>query len=183
MRGNRAASRYAKSLLNLSTEKNNVEDVNKDMEMIASTVSENRDLALVLQSPIIKSDKKQAILDTVFPKVSELTKAFIDIIVAKGRENILGLIAEAFVKQYKVQKGIIVAELKSAIKLDETLKAKILELVNPAKSEIEVVETIDESIIGGFIVRVDDKQVDASIATRIAELKLEFSKNAYISEL
>ena len=106
-----------------------------------------------------------------------------NIIVSKGRENILGHIAEAFVQQYKIQKGIIVAELKSVIKLDDKLKAKVLDLVNPSKKQIEVVETIDESIIGGFIVRVDDKQVDASIATRISELKLEFSKNAYISEL
>lgn len=183
MRGNRAASRYAKSLLDLSTEKNNVDSVNEDMEMIASTVSENRDLELLLQSPIVKSDKKQAILDTVFPNVSDVTKAFISIIVSKGRENILGVIAEKFVQQYKTQKGIIVAELKSAIKLDDTLKAKILSLVNPSNKEIEVVEKIDESVLGGFIVRVDDKQVDASIASRIAELKLEFSKNAYISEL
>lgn len=183
MKGTRAASRYAKSLLDLSTENNKVEDVYKDMEMIASTVSENRELAVVLQSPIIKSDKKQSILDSVFPKASDITKNFVKIIVAKGRENILGQIAEAFVKQYKTQKGIIVAELKSAIQLDETLKAKVLDLVNPSKKEIEVVETIDESVIGGFIVRVDDKQIDASIATRIAELKLEFSKNAYISEL
>ena len=183
MKGTRAASRYAKSLLNLSTEQNNVEVIFDDMEMIATTVSENRELALVLQSPIIKSDKKQAILDSVFPKVSELTKGFMNIIVSKGRENILGHIAEAFVQQYKIQKGIIVAELKSVIKLDDKLKAKVLDLVNPSKKQIEVVETIDESIIGGFIVRVDDKQVDASIATRISELKLEFSKNAYISEL
>ena len=183
MKGTRAASRYAKSLLDLSTEQKTVEEVYKDMEMIASTVSKNREFAVVLQSPIIKSDKKQSILDSLFPKATDLTKGFINIIVRKGRENILGQIAEAFVQQYKTQKGIIVAELKSAVKLDDKLKAKILDLVNPSKKQVEVLETIDASIIGGFIVRVDDKQVDASIATRITELKLAFSKNAYISDL
>lgn len=183
MKGTRSASRYAKSLLDLSTEQKNVEQIYKEMEMIASTVSENRELVVALQSPIIKSDKKQAILDSIFPKVSDLTKAFIKIIITKGRESILGAIAEEFVQQYKTQKGIIVAELRSAVVLDEALKTKILALVNPTKKEVEVVEKIDESLIGGFIVRVDDKQVDASIATKITELKLEFSRNAYTSEL
>lgn len=183
MKGNRAASRYAKSLLDLTVEQKNTEEVYKDMELIASTVSESRELALILKSPIIKLDKKQDILNAIFPKVSKLTKGFISIIVGNGRESILGVIAESFVQQYKSNKGIVVAELKTVVKLDEKLKFKILELVNPNNKEVEVTEVIDESLIGGFIVKVDDKQVDASIATRIAELKLEFSKNAYISEL
>ena len=183
MKGNRAAIRYAKSLLDLANEKNMLEEINKDMHLIASTVGENRELELFLKSPIVKSDQKQKALDKIFISVSDMTKAFVRIITSKGREGILGLIAQKFIEQHKIYKGIISAELKSAIKLDAELKNKILALLNTENKPIEVTETVDKDLIGGFIVKVNDKQIDASIASRIAELKLEFSKNEYISEL
>lgn len=184
MRETRVASRYAKSLLNLAVEKNVLEEVYKDMLLVDDVVNNNKDLLLLLKSPIIKSDKKQSILTSVFgSKVSQMTNSFLTIIISKGREYLVGDIAASFVALYKTKKGIITAELTTAIALDKELKDKIIKLVNPNNQQVEFVEKIDKDIIGGFIVRVDDKQVDASVLRKIADLKQEFSKNPYVAEL
>ncbi|MFP5471415.1 MAG: ATP synthase F1 subunit delta [Bacteroidia bacterium] len=183
MRETRVASRYAKSLITLAVEKKQLEQVYKDMQLVSKIASENKELQLLLKSPIVKTDKKKAILSKLFASsVSEITTAFINIIASKNREYLLVDISFAFVEQYKKLKGIITAELTTAIQLPEELKKKILNLVNPKNQSIEVVEKINKEIIGGFIVRVDDKQVDASVQRKIAELKQEFSKNPYVAE-
>jgi F-type H+-transporting ATPase subunit delta len=179
----RVASRYARSLIGLAIEKNELEQVHSDMQLVAKTIGDNRDLALLLKNPIVKPDKKKSILESIFSSTtSAITGAFIKIIVTKGRETLLHDIALSFLSQYKIKKGILTAELTTAITLDQALKDKIVKLVNPNNQAIEVIEKVDKNIIGGFIVRVDDKQVDASIQSKIAELKLEFSKNPYVAE-
>ncbi len=184
MKGALAASRYAKSLMGLSIEKNNLDAVYADMEKIAATVAESKDFELLLKSPVVKTHKKQSILQSVFGgNVSDLTNAFLQLISSRKREAIVGDIAKSFIQQYKVLKNIIVAEVTTAIQLDDTQKQKILNLLKKDEtSTIEVIEKIDSEIIGGFIVRVDDKQIDASIARELSDLKQEFNKNPYIAD-
>ena len=183
MRETRVASRYAKSLLDLAVEKNELEAVYIDMQHMVSTISQSKDLSLLLKNPIVKTDKKQIILDKIFSSASTITKAFVRIICSKNREIILLDIAESFVMQYKKSKGILTAELVTAVALDQNIKDRIIKLLNPNNQNVEVVEKINPDIIGGFIVRIDDKQVDASIQNKIAELKLAFSKNPYVAEI
>lgn len=185
MRETRVASRYAKSVLLLAIEKDQLDEVHADMKMVAQTCNESRDLSLLLRSPIIKSDKKQSIIDMLFKdKLSTISQSFVEIIVRKKREYLLEFIAEEFVSQYRNHKHITTANVTSAVKLDDTLKQRILGLVRgEGNDDVELVEKIDESIIGGFIVRIGDKQVDASLARKINRLKTEFSKNQYVSEL
>ena len=184
MSGNLAGIRYAKSLMSLATEKNVLDDVYRDMEVVASTVKENRDLELLLKSPIIKTDKKQSVLNDIFgSKTSELSKMFLTLISNRKREGIIGDIASAFIDLYKRSKNIIVAEVTSAVQLDAAQKEKIINLITGNNSaSVEVVEKINPDIIGGFVVRVDDKQIDASILRELNDLKQEFSKNPYIAE-
>lgn len=184
MRETRVASRYAKSLLGLASEKGVLENVYGDMQLIDETVKGSKELSVLLKSPIIKSDKKQNILSSLFTdKVSEISNAFMKIIVTKGREYLLGDIAEAFIALYKNNKGIITAELTSVVALDKSLKEKIVQLVNPDNKPVELIEKINKDLIGGFVVRVDDKQIDASVLRKISDLKQEFSKNPYVVEL
>lgn len=179
------ASRYAKSLLGLAVEQNMLEEAFADMKLVANTCNENRDFSSLLKSPIVKSDKKQSIITAVFgEKLCELSSAFVAIIVRKKREYLLEEIANEFVLKYKTHKHIITAQVTSVVKLDDELRERILKLVaGTGSGEIELAEKIDKDIIGGFIVRVGDKQIDASIAGRFADLKQEFSKNHYVSEL
>jgi len=179
-----AAHRYAKSLIKLAEEKNSLEAIFNDMVLISNTVGESRDLNILLNSPVVKTDKKQEILALIFGKsVSDLTKAFLALISSRKREALIGDIASAFIDQYKIIKKIVVTEITSAVKLDDSQKKKIVALLDaPEGSSVEIVETINPDILGGFIVRVDDKQIDASISSTLDQLKQEFSKNPYIAE-
>ena len=184
MKGSRAASRYAKSLLELSIEQKKLEEVNKDMTLVSETISESRDLALLLKSPVVKSDQKQKILDKVFgSNVSEISSKFMAILINKRREELLEMIAADFHEQYKRHLNIVTAHVVSSTPLDKDLRAKVLKLVeSTGGNSVDLQEKVDPSIIGGLIIRVGDKQIDASIARKINELKNDFSKNPHVAE-
>tara|TARA_B110000305_G_scaffold229210_1_gene279952 strand:+ start:452 stop:1009 length:558 start_codon:yes stop_codon:yes gene_type:complete len=184
MKESLAGNRYAKSLIALSIEKDTLDVIYRDMTLISNTVENSKDLDVLLKSPVVKTDKKQEILTAIFGKdTTELTKQFLLLISSRNREALIGDIANAFVRQYKVIKKIIVTEVTSAVKLDSAQKKNILQLLNTDESSsVEVIETINPDIIGGFIVRVDDKQIDASISRKLDDLRQDFSKNQYIAD-
>jgi F-type H+-transporting ATPase subunit delta len=184
MKESLAGNRYAKSLIALSIEKEELDAIYNDMKLISDTVSNSKDLEILLKSPVVKTDKKQEILTAIFGKsTTQLTKQFLLLISSRNREALIGDIANAFVRQYKVIKKIIVTEVTSAVKLDTAQKKKILQLLNTDESSsVEIIEKINPDIIGGFIVRVDDKQIDASISRKLDDLRQNFSKNQYIAD-
>lgn len=182
----RATSRYVKSLLDLAIEKNALEEVHRDMLLFSDTVSKSRPLELLLQNPIIRHEKKLAVLKGLFSgKVNSLTMAFFDIITRKNREPILASIAREFHNAYNEYRGIGKATVTTAIPLDERLRAEIENLVRKYsdKKQIELKEIVDPDLIGGFILKVGDRQVDASIKSKLKILKVDFSQNPYIKEL
>ena len=184
MKGTRAASRYAKSILTLSLEQGTLESVKQDMDFINEICDSSDELVLLLKSPVIKSDKKMAILNEIFAgKISELTYKFIEIITNKKREGLLHDIAWCFQNQYREHKKILKAVVKTATGIDDTLRAKVLELVKSTNgSEVELVEEVDKDIIGGFVITIDDKQIDASVKSQLNKLRHTFSENAYIAD-
>ena len=184
MRGTKVASRYAKSLFDLSLEQGALEKVYVDMKLVHDVCRGNKDFMLMLKSPIIKSDKKETILKKIFgTKVNKMTAEFINIIARKRREQYLDGIAEAFVNRYKEHKKILTAVITTAMGLDEDLRKKVLQVVKETtKSEVELVEKVNKDIIGGFIIRVGDKQDDTSIRTKILKLNRVFSENPFIKE-
>ena len=184
MKESLAGNRYAKSLIALSIEKEELDAIYNDMKLISDTVSNSKDLEILLKSPVVKTDKKQEILTAIFGKsTTQLTKQFLLLISSRNREALIGDIANAFVRQYKIIKKIIVTEVTSAVKLDTAQKKKILQLLNTDESSsVEIIEKINPDIIGGFIVRVDDKQIDASISRKLDDLRQNFSKNQYIAD-
>lgn len=180
----RAAGRYAKSLIDLSIEQNSLEVVKLDMDLIHSACQDSRDLVLLLESPVVKSDKKMAVLTAIFgAQVSELTNAFIKILVDKGRESLLDDISAAFEDKYFDYKNILRTTIKSVDGVDESIKFRVAELVKTAYGQdAKIIEEHDVSLIGGFVLTIGDKQVDASISRKLAELEKEFSKNLYVKE-
>lgn len=175
MAGHRAATRYAKSLVSLAREKGQLEEVYADMELISAAINDNHELDLLLKSPIVKGDKKHNILHKVFAeKVGEISNKFITVLTRKKREELLELIAQEFIAQYKTLKGLVVASVTTAIPLDDATRAKVLTLIKShVDGEIELVESVNPDIIGGFVVRIGDKMIDATIAKRINDLKKE----------
>lgn len=182
----RAASRYIKSLLDLAIEQKVLEDVHKDMMFFARVYEENKAFSLMLRSPVIPHDKKREILARIFKgKVNNLTMSFFDIITKKNREPLLGAIAKEFHNAYNEYKGIGKATVISAVPLDDKLRSEFGSLVRKysEKKQIELVERVDPEMIGGFILNVGDRQIDASIKNKIQALKVKFSQNPYIKEL
>lgn len=185
MRGIRISSRYAKSLLSLCVEQGKVDAAYSDMMSVASTIKGSRDLGVLLNSPVVKPDKKVRILEAIFGKeLSPITMAFITLLTNKGREGLLHEVAESFISQVKLHKNISSVSLISAARLDEATRASILSLAGTlTNGKVELTEKIDTDLIGGFILQAGDQQIDASIATEINQLKREFKKNPYVAEL
>lgn len=185
MTGALVANRYAKSLLDLSLELKVLDKTYNDMVLINKTISENNDLNLLLKSPVVNSDKKQNILSEIFQsRISELSSRFLELITSKKRENIVNNIATSFINKYKEANNIIEAELTSAVKLESEQKNKIISLINKDKKyTVEIKEKINSDILGGFIVKIKDKQIDSSLTKEFRELRNTFDKNLYIAEL
>jgi len=184
MSGIRISSRYAKSLLDLCIEKGQLDVVLSDMKQIASVLDENRDLRVMLGSPVVKADKKIDILEAIFKgKLSEVTMAFMTLLTRKGRESYLEAVVKSFIAQVRIHQGITSAEVTSAVALDEAGRKSILEsAVKLAGGKVELVEKTDASLIGGFVLKVGDNQIDTSVSSKIKSLRREFAENPYIPE-
>lgn len=184
MNESKLSRRYAKSLIDLASERNETDAVFNDMQLIHSTVQGSRDLSMFLKNPIINTDKKQNVIAALFSqKVSALTSSFLKIITSKKRESYIDSIARSFIDMYRDSKGITSAQVFTPVKLDDKLKSEIMAyLTAETKRKIELTETIDPSIIGGFILRWGDKQVDASVSRKLRLLRMDFSENLYLKD-
>lgn len=172
----KVASRYAKSLLDLSNEHQNLDVVKADMDGIVAVFRSSSELQAVLNNPIIKTDKKVAILNALFQgKVAKEIIAFFTILVNKGRAKIVYPTTLEFIRQYNDLKGIVKAEVTSASTLSEAnlqaLKSQIAKEIN---AEVILSNKVDKSLIGGFIVKVGDRQLDASIQGKLNKLERHF---------
>lgn len=174
----KAGARYAKSLIDLSTEQNVLEQIKNDMVLFEEVVDNNSELEAILKNPIVPLDKKSGILNDVFGnKVHQVTQSFLKLVVNKGRAGILFDTAKQFIEQYNHIKGIVTAEVTSAIALTDVAKTEVINLVKKelGANEVIVKEKINENLIGGFVLKVGDKQFDASIANGLNKLKREFA--------
>ena len=182
MRNTRATSRYAKSLLELAKEQNTLELCKTDMASVVSLCQNSRELVLLLKSPVVKTDKKLAIIAEVFVGCSPLVLSLLTSLLKK-REALLFDIAQGFLDLYKIDQGIESATLTTAVALDEDTRQQVLDFIKKqGVSQVDLTEQVDESLIGGAILRLGDKQLDASVARQIKDLKQSFNKNLYIKD-
>jgi F-type H+-transporting ATPase subunit delta len=174
------ASRYAKSLLDLSVEKGQLEAVYADMLQVKAVCENSREFITFLNSPIINSDKKIVVIKAVFEgKFNSITDGFLTIVASKRRENVISEMANEFIEQYRSHKNILTAVVTSANGLDAATKQKVLDLVkSQLNGEVELVEKVDANIIGGFILKIGDKQLDKSVARQLSNLKKELTNKA-----
>ncbi|GGG45862.1 ATP synthase F1 subunit delta [Hymenobacter glacieicola] len=182
----RVASRYAKSLLDLAEERGELEVVKQDMDLFSKTLTENRELRLLLRNPIVKHDKKLAILQAVFGgKVSALTEKFFSIVTQHNRESALEFIGSEFLTQYNLLRGMQAAEVTTATPLTEELREHLRQVVRQQSglADVTLTEKVDASLIGGFVLRIGDRLIDDSVSYRLRKLRNEFSKNPYQPQL
>jgi F-type H+-transporting ATPase subunit delta len=174
----KVAHRYAKSLLDLAAERKITDKVYEDMTLVADVITQNHNLSVMLHSPVIKTDKKETILKKIFEgKVEQVTTAFLAIITRKRREKYLQQIAAEFISIYKQSKGISIAYITTAAPIDDKLRKEILSLMKNQGGQVELVEQVKKDLIGGFILRFGDEQIDASVVRQLKTMRRELKSN------
>jgi F-type H+-transporting ATPase subunit delta len=181
----RVASRYSKALLELAVEHNELDKVSADVVLLKSTINGSEDFALLLKSPVVKADKKQAVLKAVFKGAfSPLFERFVALLVKNHRENVLIGICEKFESDVLEYKGIMEAEVTTAVALTEADKAKLVATLKAQiGKDIKLDEIVDPSTIGGMKLKVGGYQLDNTISGKLRAMKNELIDATYESKL
>ncbi|MBS4044266.1 MAG: ATP synthase F1 subunit delta [Chitinophagaceae bacterium] len=182
----RLANRYAKSLVDLAQERNQLETVYADMLFLQKLCKTSKEFVAVMKSPIITSDKKNNVLTAITTgKVSEITQLFNKLLVNKGREFELPEIVNAFIDQYNQINDIHKVQITTAVEITETLKQEIVNKVikETGFSKVELETKTDDKLIGGFVMEYNNMLVDASVLRDLKDIKKQFDKNLFIQAL
>lgn len=176
---------YAKALFMLATDTGNVDRVADDMKSIDAMMGENRELAVVLGNPVVRGDKKGAIVREIFePHVCEDTMVFLSFLVRKNRSVNLRGISQAYLALYREAKGIVVSDLVTHQPIDDKARAMVTRMVEEYTGKtVELHDRTDPKMLGSFKLEFDNKMYDARIRTKIRRLRLAFAKNEYESKL
>ena len=177
MRSHRAATRYAKSIIELAKEQKVLDEVYSDMKLFSAVIEQNRIFSVMLKNPIVNHDKKRKILHALFDtRMNKLSISAFDHITKKNRESILAEISTEFQVQYNAFKGLQVADITTTINLDEELRNKFNSLVEEISGKkANLNEIIDDDIVGGFVLNVGDLRLDKSIKTQLNNIKRELT--------
>lgn len=168
------AVRYSKALFEIAGEKKLIDKVSGDMLLI-SEIFRAHEAREFLINPVIPPSKKISILQKMFSgNIEEITMSLIDLLVKNGRESYLPGIARAFIHSTKKSKGITEAVLTTAVNVDAGVKKQITELISQVFStKVELDEVVDPAIIGGFVLRVEDSLIDASVSNKLRKVRKE----------
>jgi F-type H+-transporting ATPase subunit delta len=179
----RLAARYAKSLIDLSIERDQLEQVYLDNLYLKGVMQGSKDLINFLNNPAINTEKKLKVIQSLRSgQTSEITQAFNDLLIKKRRESYLPEIADAFIEQYKEYKGITTLTLTTAVAVSDEVKNVLISKIKREGNlkEVELICLVNENIIGGFILEGNSKRIDASIAYDLTKIKNRFLTNEYI---
>lgn len=185
MKNPKVASRFAKALLDLAIERNEIDAVKADAQIVINAVNNSEDLRILCASPVIKPKVKEAVIEQAFSKnISEISLKFMLLVVRHRREQNLKEIFERYISLYMIEKGIVKATVTTSIALDDALKSEFTTMVEGiTKKEVELEEKVDTDIIGGYILRVGDLELNSSLAEKLKRLKTEFNDNPYVAAI
>lgn len=186
MQNPRLAQRYAKSLIDLSAEMNQLDPVHDDMMLLNAINNQSREFVVMLKSPVISAGKKNKIIDAVTKdKLSKLSQTFIKLLCSKNRESLIPEIISSFIEQYNKAKGIHKVKLTTAFPVTEEIKNTFIKKIESAYSvkNIELETSVNEDLIGGYVLEMEGKLVDASILRDLNDVKKQFANNDYIHKL
>lgn len=164
--------RYAKALYQFAKEKNTLEEVKGDMVLLEKT-SKIKEFCIALDSPTAKASDKRLFAETLFKgKVSEVSLNFILMVLENKRDAYFESIARAFLDIYRAEKGVKKVLLKTPKPIDNSQRLKVISFVeNNFNAKADMEEIIDESLLGGFVLQVEDKQLDASVSYKLKKIK------------
>ncbi len=187
MNNPRLAGRYAKSLLDLATEQNQVDAVYADMKWLQSICKSNPDFVALLRSPVIKPTVKEKIIAAITTeRVCKLSNLFIQLLVRKARENNLPEIATTYIDQFNALRNIHKVKITTAETISEEMRTAImsnLKATATAGQTFEVETKVDNDLIGGFLLETAGTLVDASILRDLKDIQKQFMNNDYLHRL
>lgn len=164
--------RYAKAVMELSLEKQKVQVIEGDMRSVLAVLEENKSLVDVLTSPVLKTTDKLSVLKEIFSSADSLTIELFGLLGENKRVGLLAEVANQFVRLYEKMQGQDVAQVTTAVPLTPELEVKILnQLKQITGKEVTLVNQVEPSLIGGFILRVGDLEYNASVSGTLANLK------------
>ncbi len=174
----RISYRYANSLLLLSEEKKILKKVYEDAELVFNSLAGSKELRAVLKNPVLKPRVKKDLVKKIFEnKVGNDVLTFIDFVIDKNREDILFDIFNEFLNLRDIKEGILRAHVKSAVELSDSLRQKIEQkLTTKTNKKVKADFGIDNNILGGFVVKVQDTVIDSSVKHQLELLRKKFSE-------
>lgn len=177
MNQSKIAVRYAKAFFQVAQEKGKQDKLRADVDLLFEMCMQE-DFNLLLNSPVIKTSRKKEIFSKILSdKVDSLTVGFVNMITDNKREAHIPAICRNFIDQYRELKGIKAAKVTTAVALDDILADKIKSTISELfKTEVELSTEENSDLIGGFVLRVGDKQIDASVASKLRQIEREFLK-------
>jgi F-type H+-transporting ATPase subunit delta len=170
--------RYSKAIIEISREQNILESVKNDMDFIGNCLSQISEFKLILDSPVITTSEKIALFKkSIGENLHPVTLSFINLVFTNRRETYLASILRYFMYLYNKELGIKPAVLISPAKIDPEVRNKIIRTISQKLNiKIELQEQTEPQILGGFIMRIDDYQIDASVASQLAKIKKELTQ-------
>ncbi len=168
------ASRYAKSIFELASEKGVLEETAADFKLIQQVCSQNRDFVVMLENKIIGIDKKWEIIKSIFAgKISDLTVTFLNVVTSKNREEHIQAISAAFETQYNEANGVVKAQLITTVPLEasQISQFEAFALKESSAKAVQLETAVDDALIGGYVLRIGDQLIDNSVKSRLAKLR------------
>ena len=176
------SKRYAQALFDLALETHLEKEVKNDLDLINATITGSKDLKAFLKSPIAKPAIKEKVVKAIFAgRIQVLTDKFIALVVKHRREYLLLFIPHQYTELFKEHYNISTIEVTTAVPVDADLRNRMLEVLGKRTgATIELIEKVDEKIIGGFILKTGDTEYDSSLRNSLKKLKKEFKDNLYV---
>ncbi|MFV0377226.1 MAG: ATP synthase F1 subunit delta [Mangrovibacterium sp.] len=165
--------RYAKAFFSLAKEKNLLIPLRKDVELVFQLCQKSTDFRLLLESPVVKTSQKIKLAKAIFSQqLNPLTMKFLELVFSNNRESELAGICRNFLLFYRQNLGVKTATITTAVEMDTTILEQIqAKLEKELKAQVELNKQVDPKLIGGFVLRIDDQQVDASVSAQLRKVK------------
>ena len=175
MSDSKISVRYAKAILQQAREDNKLGEVKHDVEFIGQCIRQIPELKLLFEIPVVRTSEKKKIIEKIMgDQIDPLTLSFVNLVFTQKREVYLESMIRHFLYLFNKEMGIRSGVLHTPAKLDPAIRDNIINFIaRKLKIQIELQEQTDEKLLGGFILRIEDHQIDASVASQLAKIRKE----------
>ena len=179
MKSTRTAFRYAKATLAYANENKFSDKVAEEMQELIELHESSRQLNGLLSNPFLPNTKKQSILRSIVPNPSDVTQKLLSLLISNNRLFLLKEVAKSYINLFNEQQGELNATVISAIPLTQNLEKQIHgKLEDFTGKKISLLNKIDKSLLGGFILKIGDMEFNSSLAYKLKTFKAKLTSNS-----